>query len=229
LGPESVTAIVVEPILGNGMQALTSNDLQTLSLYCRTHGIHLVADEVATGWGRVGVWSRCVELGVIPDMLVLGKGLTSGYAPCSALVVSEALSAIFADPVLGMGFPLGSTSDGHPLAMAAGLAVVAALECGVLARVRPVGDYLHGQLSGISHPAIGTVSGLGLMLGLRLWDKQHPWSPSCMERLRLMLERIGVLVHTVGNCVAVVPPLVIEETECDEIARALGAALHEVS
>jgi len=230
IGHARVTAIVIEPILGSEIQEIAADEMRALARYCGQTGIHLVVDEVATGWGRAGAWTVCGEAGIEPDLLVLGKGLTAGYVPGAALAVSERLFARFDDPVDGAAFAHGSTSDGHPLAMAAGLAVIEALESGVLARVPRLGRRLRERLAALENPPVVEVRGRGLLLGAWLGlDARRPWSPHQMERLRAALERRGVLAHPVGPCLTIAPPLTIEPDECDEIADALRAAIGDVS
>jgi adenosylmethionine-8-amino-7-oxononanoate aminotransferase len=230
VGPTRVTAIVVEPVLGCEVQAIAPADMVELSRYCARTGIHLVVDEVVTGWGRTATWTLSGDLGLRPDLLVLGKGLTGGYVPGAALVVSDRLFGCFGDPVQGAAFHHGSTADGHPLAMAAGLAVIEVLESGVLARVGEIGAHLRARLQTVGRPHLAEVRGRGLLLGAVFRDGAGtPWSARSMDRLRVALERRGVLAHPVGACLTVVPALTIGPDECDELAAALDLAVADVS
>ena len=98
LSAERVTAVIFEPQMGSSGIIPEPADLRALAALCRDAGVHLIADEVTTGCGRTGAMSRCLDLGIEPDMLVLGKNLTSGYVPIAALLVSTALYQLAANP-----------------------------------------------------------------------------------------------------------------------------------
>src|ERR687885_184318 len=98
LGPERVSAVIVEPQMGSRGFVPDPDDLVALADLCRRHGVHFIADEVTTGFGRTGAMSRCLDLGIEPDMVVLGKNVTSGYVPIGVLLVSEELYELAAMP-----------------------------------------------------------------------------------------------------------------------------------
>ena len=200
--------------------------MRALARYCAEAGIHLIVDEVATGWGRAAAWTVCDEVGIEPDLLVLGKGLTAGYVPGAALAVSERLFARFDDPVDGAAFAHGSTSDGHPLAMAAGLAVI---EAPRIRRPRArSGPASEGAPGGARQSPVVEVRGrghLGAWLGR---GARRPWSPHQMERLRAALEGgAGVLAHPVGPSRS--PPRSPSSLTNATIADALRAAIRDVT
>jgi adenosylmethionine-8-amino-7-oxononanoate aminotransferase len=220
-GPERVTAVILEPIQGDRVVTPSAAYLRGVRELTERHGVHLIADEVATGTGRTGAVSLAVELGVVPDLLVLGKGLTSGYVPATALAVSDRLYDLLYD---GPAFAHGSTADGSPLAAAAGLAVLHALfEEGLLEHVRQIGAVLERRLvelrDGVEE--VVEVGGAGLMLGVRLAD----WPVGRMRRLGAACAEAGVLVQTLGDRVVLVPPFVIDERDCDEIVEAIASAV----
>ena len=229
LGPERVAAVILEPILGTGVAVPPPEYLPALGDDLRRAGIHLIFDEVTTGFGRVGAYTRAEQIGVVPDMMVLGKHLSGGYMPLSALAVHHRLH----DALLGADgcadFVHGSTSDGHPLAMAAGLATLRALEDdGVLANARERGKQLEHGLSQLEdrHPGVIDVRGVGMMWGVELgYSNGQPWKPGLTARLRVRLEDFGLLVGDTGNCLNVFPPLTLTETECDELVTSLSRGL----
>src|ERR671928_1579154 len=166
VSPERVTAILVEPVLGSRALPFPREYLTGLRDLCTRHGIHLILDEVTTGWGRVGAYTRAQQLGVEADLVVLGKGLAAGYTPLAALAVADELFDQAFDPENGWPFPVGSTTDGHPLAMAAGLAVLDVLEQdGVLAGVGERGAALEEELRRLADesPYVTDVRGVGLL------------------------------------------------------------------
>lgn len=237
LGPDRVTALIAEPIQGDRVVTPSPGYLHGLRELTRAHGIHLVADEVATGMGRTGHVSLAAAMGILPDMLVLGKGLTSGYVPASALVVSEPIYDLLYDPPPVPGEPEGppivfghgSTADGGPLAMAAGLAVLEVLVGhGLLEHVRRTGDRLGKLLAELaaSNPAVAATGGAGLMHGVRLTGHHRSaWPLPEMQRLRDECAARGLLITTLGDRIVLVPPLVVDDADCDEIVEILDAAI----
>jgi adenosylmethionine-8-amino-7-oxononanoate aminotransferase len=237
IGPERVSAVVVEPIQGDRVVTPEPGYLRRLRDLTRMHGIHLIVDEVATGMGRTGAISLAAEMGVLPDMLVLGKGLTSGYVPASALVVSEPIYDLLYDPpqvqhdpdAAPIVFGHGSTADGGPLAMAAGLAVLEVLtEGGLLEHVRRVGSRLGERLRDLADSIDGVVAtgGAGLMQGVRLIDPHR--SPRPLPEMQVLRDECadrGLLITTLGDRIVLVPPLVVTDRDCDEIVEILHAAI----
>ncbi|GLZ28697.1 aspartate aminotransferase family protein [Lentzea sp. NBRC 105346] len=214
LGPDRVTAVVIEPVMGTTGVLAEQQDLAELAKYCRDNGIHLVADEVSTGYGRVGALSRSVQLGVVPDMLVLAKGITAGYLPAAALVVNE---RIYQDLKDAEPFPHGSTTDGNPLAAAAGLAVLDVLfGDGLIDTVIPKGEVLRKALEQQGFD----VAHAGLLQRVALPGQTFDQ----VSKLRRACEDNGLLVSAGLGCLCVLPPLVITEDDCREIAERLGGA-----
>lgn len=233
-GVDRVTAVIVEPVMGTGIHVLSGSYLSSLQEFCNEHDIHLIFDEVSTGMGRVGALTRSEQLEVIPDMIVLGKGITSGYLPLSALAVSEGIYRQLRDLPPDQPFPLGSTTDGHPLAMAAGMAVLDVFETeGVLENAHIQGQALLSHLQQLEHvhPDVADVRGVGLMLGLELSSDSRPWSSDQVDSLRNAIERHGVLVSSIEEVpvIVVMPPLTISSSEVEEIVDAIEAGLSEAA
>lgn len=240
LGPERVSAVMIEPIQGDRVAEPSAEYLRRLRELTAAHGIHFVADEVATGMGRTGAISLVADLGVVPDMLVLGKGLTSGYVPGAALVVSEPIYDLLYDPpraTLAVGevpvlFAHGSTADGSPLAAAAGLAVLDVLcEQGLLQEVRRVGSRLGRLLADLRerNPAVAETGGIGLMQAIRLVEADgSPWQLRKMQALRRACSDRGLLIQVLSERIVLVPPLVVDDRDCDEIVETIDAAVAAV-
>ncbi len=232
IGPERVTAVMIEPIMGTYGAVPDAADLGDLARYCRSQGIHLIGDEVSTGFGRTGALSHLVDLGIEPDMLVLGKGITSGYVPAAALAVGDTIWDAVFDPPSGAGLPLGSTTDGHPLAAAAGLAVLRVLyDDGLLATVAGKGKVLLQALTSIRDEFVpaGDVAGAGLMCRFALRDGNgERWAQSDVGLLRRTCEAKGLLFSSGLGCVWFMPPLITSESECGEMANIVASAFTEL-
>jgi adenosylmethionine-8-amino-7-oxononanoate aminotransferase len=225
-GPERVTAVILEPIQGDRVVTPSASYLRGVRELTERHGIHLIVDEVATGMGRTGAVSLAAELGVVPDLLVLGKGLTSGYVPAAALAVSDRLYDLLYD---GPAFAHGSTADGSPLAAAAGLAVLRALfEEGLLEHATRIGAVLERGLGELRDgvEAVVEVGGPGLMQGVRLADADGaPWPVDRMRRLAAACAEAGVLIQTLADRIVLVPPFVIDERDCEQIVDTIASSV----
>ena len=167
--PATVAAVVVEPVTGAaGGFPLPGDYLPRLRLLCDRYGILLIADEVITGFGRTGAWFGVDHERVIPDMMTLAKGLTSGYVPMGAVILREGLAAILEKRML----PLGSTYAAHPLACAAALACLHEYEAqGLIEHSARMGKILFEKLHELArrHPRVGDVRGKGLLACLERW------------------------------------------------------------
>ncbi|WP_433392220.1 aspartate aminotransferase family protein [Micromonospora sp. KLBMP9576] len=229
LGPQRVTAILLEPVLGTGVVELCADYLRAARELCDRHGIHLIFDEVSTGFGRTGSLTAAERLGVDPDMMLLSKGITAGYAPLAAIAVTGAVlsSALAA----GVVFPHGSTSDGHPLALAAADAVLDEFaEGAVLRNVVERGAQLTAALRELGRrlPAVRAVHGPGLMVAVTLADDAgEPFDAAVMTAVKQACLRHGLLVSLCGSLVLLTPPLVITDGEVDLLVELFERGLRE--
>lgn len=229
LGAERVTAVIVEPVLGSAISAAPIRYLDALIEQCRARDIQVIADEVTTGAGRTGTMTVSERLRAAPDMIVLGKGLSAGYFPLAALAVADPIYTALAAPTLRLGFPNGSTTDGHPIGMAAGLAVLDILTAeGFLERVRETGRFLTGlileSLAGV--PSVKAVVGEGLMLNIELVDDAgQPWSLAEVDRLRIGCRDRGLLTSYAHGTLPLLPPLTLGRDGCVELVERLAGAL----
>ncbi|GAC1567523.1 MAG: aspartate aminotransferase family protein [Vulcanimicrobiaceae bacterium] len=234
--PERVAAIFIEPIVGsNGVVVYPPGYLAGMRALCDAHGILLVFDEVMTGFGRTGDTFAATRFDVTPDLMTIAKGVTSAYVPLGGVMVREGLAKYFDERVLGAGH----TYSGHPLAMAAGVAALAAYrDEGLYTRAREIEGWLRDGLSALQArlPMIGDVRGVGAFFALELVrdaatrEPLVPWQgktagpmPAIFKRLR----ELGVYTYGRYNCVMVTPPLVIERAELDEGLALVGQALEE--
>jgi taurine--2-oxoglutarate transaminase len=235
-GPETVAAIIVEPITGlSGLVPPPDGYLSRLRELCDRHGILLVFDEVITGFCRTGRWFAGEHWGVAPDMMTVAKGITSGYVPLGATIVSDRIAAYFADHYLGAGL----TYAAHPLACAAGSATLEVyLEEELDARAAASGRRLLARLREMAerHPSVGEVRGLGLMICVELVaDRQtrEPLSPQRTEEppsAAMSAVRAAILGRRVWplfrwNLIGITPPLNISDEEMDLGLEAIEAGL----
>jgi len=235
-GPESVAAVVLETVTGgNGVLVPPDGYLRSIREVCDRYRILLILDEVMAGFGRTGRWFACEHWGVAPDIMVVAKGITSGYVPLGAVVISERLRGWLRDHE----FATGLTSTGNPIACAAGIATIEAMrEEGLVERAATLGERLGEGLAALAahHPAVGEVRGLGLLWGLELVRDRatrEPFVPFAakgeaaapMGRLKEAAMARGLYLMTHDNLVLVAPPLVIGEDELDEGLAVLDEVL----
>jgi adenosylmethionine-8-amino-7-oxononanoate aminotransferase len=241
--PESAAAFIFEPVVGAtlGAAAPPEGYVARIAEICRKHKILLIADEVMTGMGRTGKPFAVQHWGVEPDLILVGKGVASGYAPLGAVLASARVVNAFER---GSGaFMHGFTYQAHPVCTAAGNAVFDYLEARKLfERVSPAGNHLREALLPLlAHPHVGDIRGLGLLRGVEfLKDKTtrepFPKADGIAEKIRQAAVAEGVLTYPTQGCVdgqrgdhiLLAPPFTISEEECGVIARALQAALARV-
>ena len=228
-GPETVAGFILEPIMGEmGVIVPPVPYYQAVGEICREYGLLLIADEVTTGFGRTGVLFVSQDWAVQPDLLCLGKIISGGYAPLSALLATEAIYQRF----LGKGQRLisGSTHSGHPLCAAIGLAAIdLILKEKMVENAARVGAYLKSGLLELQkrHEIIGDVRGEGLMLAIELVkDRQTKEAFNEDEIFGYVMDIVerGVLISLDG--LRLLPPLTITEQNADTILEALDGALH---
>ena len=214
VSPEDVAAIVVEPVLGEGGYVVPPREfLEGLRRVCDTHGILLVFDEVQSGMGRTGKVFAAELFGVVPDIIVLAKGLASGM-PLGAMMARKRI----------MSWPPGShgsTCGGNPVAIAAALATLRLLETELLANTVRVGtrllERLRELLAGV--PTVQEVRGVGLMIGVELKtaDQAEAVAQGCYRR--------GLLVLGCGEkAIRLSPPLTINDAQAEAAARLFAEA-----
>jgi 4-aminobutyrate aminotransferase len=214
VAPEDVAAIVVEPIQGEGGYVVPPDDfLPRLRAICDAHGILLVFDEVQTGMGRTGRMFAAEHFGVVPDVMVLAKGIASGM-PLGAMMAKKEL----------MTWPAGShgsTIGGNPVSIAAAMATIGLLEDGLVDNAARVGAFLKGQLASklAGNPAVEEVRGLGLMIGVELR------TPELADAVALLCFRRGLLVLECGRkAIRFAPPLILSEAQATAAAAVFAQA-----
>lgn len=230
-GADTVAAFIAEPIsVPCGLPLPPDGYWQDVREICDHHDVTLILDEVITGFGRTGRMFGSEHWQLTPDLLVLAKGLTSGYLPLGAVGMSDALHDEIAVP--GRTFMHGFTAGGHPACCAVALRNVEIIEEERLVeRAAENGEYLLAGLrqAARDHPAVTEPRGLGMMAAFDLVggggpsDRFDDRSPGKAVELA-MIDR-GILVRAFGDTVAMAPPLVATRAEIDEIVEALDAVV----
>jgi len=240
---EDAAAFIFEPVAGATLGAAVPPEgyAARIAEICRNNGILLIADEVMTSMGRTGKPFAIQYWGLEPDMILVGKGIASGYAPLGAVLVSARVVEAFAR---GSGsFTHGFTYQAHPVTTAAGNAVLDYLEAyHLFERVNTAAQELRGVLKTLqTHPNVGDVRGLGLLLGVEfVRDKPtrepFPREKNIAEKIRQACLEEGVLTYPAQGCVdglrgdhlLLAPPFTILPEESALIVRALQSALAKV-
>jgi adenosylmethionine-8-amino-7-oxononanoate aminotransferase len=239
----SVAAHILEPVVGATLGAAVPPDgyAQRIAEICGTRGILLIADEIMSGVGRTGKPFAVQHWNVEPDIILAGKGIASGYAPLGAILVAPRVVEAFER---GSGvFQHGFTYQAHPVATAAGNAVLEYIESHkLLNHVQPAAEILRTELSPLqSHPHVGEIRGLGLLLGIEFVKSKSTREPfhkdnNIAERIRQAALDESVLTYPTQGCVdgingdhiLLAPPFIISQQESAQIARALYSALQKV-
>ncbi len=235
-----IAAVVVEPRVQGaaGIVVAPEGHLARVADLCRSHGVLLIADEVATGFGKTGAMFACDLEGVSPDIMVLGKGISGGCLPLSATVASEGVYEAFHDAHdYAKTLYHGHTYGGNPIACAAALASLDIFEREpVLARVGDRAACLGERLREVlgEHPLVGEIRQQGLMAAVdlvadRCSRRPLPASEQTGWRACMKARDRGVFVRPIGDTVVVMPPLSIEEGELSQICEAVRYGLDSVA
>ncbi len=227
-GPR-VCAVVVEPMVQAAGGILTHDPsfLCGVRALCDTHGIAMVADEIATGVGATGRWWAVEHAGVTPDLLVCGKRLTGGYLPLSAVLARESVYESFlGSPSSGRTFFHGHTYTGNPLACAVALANLRLMGTRhTVSRAAAVGERIGAGLAHLgSADGVVDVRRLGTMTGIEVAAVGERTGFEVCRAAR----RRGVIIRPLGDVVVLMPPLAIGDEDLDELIGVTLSSLHEV-
>jgi len=234
-GPQTVAAVVAEPVQGAGGVIVPPADyFPLLRQLCDKYGLLLIADEVITGFGRTGRWFALEHWNVQADLMIFAKGVTSGYLPLSGVMLARPVHEVLKS-VKGM-FAHGFTYSGHPTACAVGLRNLQILEQERLVeRAAERGAYLQKKLQELRElEIVGDVRGLGLLAGVELVSdkatkKSFDVSEGAARRVWLEALERGVIVRPIaGDVIAISPPFVITEQQIDRIVEVLHVAIQRV-
>lgn len=230
VGPDNIAAFFAEPVMGAGGVIVPPKGYHKRSLdLCHKHDILYISDEVVTAFGRLGHFFASEDVfGIVPDMIVTAKGLTSGYQPLGACIFSDRIYEAMSTEDPDGWFTNGYTYSGHPVACAAALANIALMEREDLTgHVQKMGPYLEQQLNTLLElPIVGNVRGHKFMMCVEnVMDKEtrahFPDEVNIGKRISDHCERLGLIVRPLGALNVISPPLTLNKEEVDELVSLL--------
>ena len=238
LGPDHVAAFIAEPILASGGVVIPPPGyFKQCHEVCRKYDVLFIADEVVTAFGRLGhIFASEAVFDVVPDMITTAKGLTSGYIPMGALFISDRLiNDVKASGSESKYFFNGFTYSGHPVAAAAGIKNLEIMKRdGILEHVRAIAPYFAEKLGSLENlPVVSEVRSIGLMAGVECTLKGlNPTSPAdeyadyaFSQRIDEHCQKRGLVVRPIYNICVMSPPLIISETQIDDLVEILRSGI----
>ncbi|WP_232242480.1 adenosylmethionine--8-amino-7-oxononanoate transaminase [Paenibacillus sp. GSMTC-2017] len=236
---DEIAALIVEPIVqgASGIVVMPQGCLREIEELCRAYNVLLIADEVATGFGRTGEMFACDLEGVTPDLMVVGKGLTGGYLPVAAtLATDEVYQAFYADYEAQKTFFHGHSFTGNPLGCAVALASLKLFEeRNIVDEVKEKAAFVKQKLEALrEHQHVGDIRQQGLMIGIELvrnkgTKEPYEWVERIGVRTSMRAKELGMLTRPLGNVIVFIPPLSSSEAELDEMTTILIQAIIDVT
>jgi putrescine---pyruvate transaminase len=237
-GPDTVAAVIAEPVQGaGGVIVPPPSYFPKLREICDRHDVLLIADEVITGFGRTGRWFALGHWGVEPDLVSFAKGVTSGYLPLGGVIASKRVHDAIGNAPADRKFMHAATYSGHPVCCAVGLRNVEIIEGeGLVERAAVMGRRLLAGLETLRDlPIVGEVRGIGMMCGVELVADRATKAPAtglvghitreAMARGLLPRLRVGSLEPPIGDTICLAPPLMTPAETLDRIPEILRAAI----
>jgi adenosylmethionine-8-amino-7-oxononanoate aminotransferase len=230
---ERVCAVVVEPLVQGaaGILVHPPGYLRTVRELCDAHGVPLICDEVATGFGRTGRMFACEHEDVVPDLMCVAKGLTGGYLPLAATLTTERIyEGFLGRPEDGRTFYHGHTYTGNPLACAAAIATLELFESErtlerLERKITLLGRWLKALVGPL--PAVAAVRRRGFMCGIEL--RGYPPAARMGHQVALAARRHGAIVRPLGDVLVLMPPLSIAEDELLRLVELTATAIAEAT
>ncbi len=235
-GPNNIAAILLEGESGSsGCMQYPKGYLKKAREICNRHGIVLIIDEVMSGFGRTGKWFGFQNHDIIPDMIAMAKGLTSGYLPFGCLMVSDKIASKFDDVML----PLGLTYSAHPVCCAAALENLQIYEDeNLIENAAEMGKYLDAQIEMLKekHPSIGDWRNTGLLGCLELVKNQETKEPMApfnakpdemvtMNKVAAKIKELGMYTFVRWSYIFIAPPLCVTKEQIDEGLSIISEAI----
>jgi taurine--2-oxoglutarate transaminase len=232
-GPGTIAAILIESVTGtNGVIIPPEGYMQGVRALCDKYGIVMIADEVMSGFGRTGRWFAVDNWNVVPDVVTMAKGLTSGYAPLGAVAMKPQIAAHFDE----VAFKSGLTYTSHPVSLAAAIANINVMKAdGLVEHAAALGPVLRRLLNdlGEAHPSVGEVRSIGLFGVIELVkdrktkEPMAPWngtSPEMTAFKKYCLDH-GLYLDVHWHTALIIPPLIITEEQLADGFKVLDRAL----
>lgn len=237
IGVDNVAAFFSEPVIGSGGVIVPPKGwYKAIADTCKRLGILFLADEVITGFGRTGTMFACEHEGVQPDLMTLAKGLTSGYAPMGALLMSDEIFSGIADgPNKAAVVGHGQTYSAHPVSAAIALEVIDIYEESILGHAQELAPYFQSKLKEcLAHPLVGDVRCQGLLASVELvanktTKRQFPMDIKLSEKINDIAWQHKIIFRTFGdNILGFAPALCFTKEEFDTLFERLNNVLNEV-
>ncbi|GER93509.1 adenosylmethionine--8-amino-7-oxononanoate transaminase [hot springs metagenome] len=236
---DKIAAVIVEPIVqaAGGMIVWPEGYLKRVRELCNKHNVLLIADEIATGFGRTGKMFACEHEDVVPDIMCLSKGITNGYMPLAATLSTDEIYDTFLGEFKDLKtFFHGHSYTGNPLACAAAIASIDLFEKeGTLKSMQPKIALLEKKLKEIADlPNVGNVRNKGLIAGIELvrdkFSKEpYPWEEKIGWKVAYKAREDGVLIRPLGNIIVVMPPLAISVENLNRLMNVIKKAILSVT
>jgi taurine--2-oxoglutarate transaminase len=232
-GPQSIAAILMESVTGtNGIIIPPDGYMQGVRALCDKYQIVMIADEVMSGFGRTGKWFAVDHWNVVPDIITMAKGLTSGYVPLGAVAMKQEIASTFDNKV----YEGGLTYNGHPISLAAAVANIEVMqEQNLVGNAHAMGNVMSEMLAELveRHPSVGEVRSIGLFGILDLVKNRKTREPMApfgknspeMLALKNRLSEKGLFVYTHWNTLLLLPPLIINTEQLSEGFKIIDDAL----
>ncbi|UOE58274.1 aspartate aminotransferase family protein [Priestia filamentosa] len=228
IGPDSVAAFIMEPILGLGGIIIPPVEyVKGIRRICSKYNVMLILDETMTCMGRTGKMFAFEHFDIIPDILICGKGISGGYFPLSTITTSQEIYNTFSRDKYLNGFRHGHTNSGHSTASSAALATINVIEQENLVRnSSEIGTYLLTKLSTLQdkYDFVYNLRGLGLIIAMDVnkgAEVDNKIYKLCMEE--------GLIIRQMGSTIVLLPPLILKKEEADEIILKLNQAFYKFS
>jgi len=238
-GPGTIAAFIAEPVqAAGGVIVPPEGYFAAIQAVLDKYDVLLIADEVVTGFGRLGTMFGTESLGLRPDLMTVAKGITSGYAPLSACIVSEKIWRVLVESTRDGVWSHGYTYSSHPISAAVALANLDLLEDeGLVGRTGALGEYLRAQLRAVfqEHPLVVDIRGTGLLAAVEFGhrDPLTPFDPKLGVGPRMAAACIdeGVISRALpdADTISFAPPFVVTESELDEVVAGVRRAVDRVS
>jgi adenosylmethionine---8-amino-7-oxononanoate aminotransferase len=236
---DETTAIILEPLVqaAGGMIVWPEGYLRGVRELCDKYDVLLIADEVATGFGRTGKMFACEHERVVPDIMCLSKGITNGYMPLAVtLVTDEVFNSFLGEFSELKTFFHGHSYTGNPLACAAALASIKIFDCdATLLKMAPKNDIIYNKLSELSDlNYVGNVRHKGLMAAIELvrdkaTRKEFDWGEKIGWKVAYDMRKRGVIIRPLGNIIVIMPPLAISEENLIRLLETVKESIHAVT